>query len=121
MHCPTSQNELPLSGQALAHRPDLGALHASRLRYARARLRNITLADDAVSETLLATWQTQTTFQTPAQARAWVYGIVRHKLVDQLRLQGRETPAGNHLPEPDTRSPDWFVGSDWCGVSSTQA
>jgi len=100
--------------------PDLAALRTSLLRYARARQRNATLAEDAVSDTLLAAWQAQMSFPTHAQGTAWVYGILRHKLVDQIRQQSREVPAGDALPEPDTRSPDWFVGAAWCGMTSTQ-
>lgn len=121
MQCSTPPQDVSEPHPAEAHAPDLAALRSSLLRYARARLHNVTLAEDAVSETLLAAWQAQAAFPTQAQANAWVYGILRHKLVDQLRHRSREAPAGDHLPEPSTHSTDWFVGGAWCGVSSVQA
>lgn len=122
MECPSRPHDPPLPGHATAptFSPDLSALRPNLLRFARSRLRNANLAEDAVSEALLAAWQTQPTFSTPAQASAWVYGILRHKLVDQVRQQARELPVGDGLPEPDTRGSDWFVGGPWCGLAATQ-
>ena len=97
--------------------PDLAALHGSLLRFARSRVHNRGLAEDAVSETMLAALESGAGFASPARATAWVYGILRHKLVDQLRHEGRETPAGENLPEHDTRSLDWYAGGAWCGVA----
>jgi RNA polymerase sigma-70 factor (ECF subfamily) len=118
MQYPSALILAPLAASAAAHAPDLCELHPRLLRYARSRVHNLGLAEDAVSETLLAAWERGAVFPTPAKATAWVFGILRHKLVDQLRQQGRETPAGEQLPEPDTRSLDWYVGGDWCGVTS---
>jgi hypothetical protein len=75
--------------------PDCESLLAPLMRYARSRVRNTALSEDAVSETLLAALESGQSFQTPAQAMAWMYGVLRHKLVDQLRRQGRETPSGD--------------------------
>jgi len=55
------------------------------LRTARSRLRNPDWAEDAVSETLLAALQKRPDFVAPARLRAWLFGILRHKVVDQLR------------------------------------
>jgi RNA polymerase sigma factor (sigma-70 family) len=56
------------------------------LRAARARLSNPQWADDAVSETLLAALEARPGIQEPARLRAWLFGVLRHKVVDQLRL-----------------------------------
>ena len=58
---------------------------APLLRTARARLRNPDWADDAVSETLLAALEQPPKFQDAPRVRAWLFGILRHKLVDQVR------------------------------------
>lgn len=52
---------------------------------ARARLRNIDWADDAVSETLLAALEKRPAFDEPARVRAWLFGVLAHKVVDQMR------------------------------------
>jgi RNA polymerase sigma-70 factor (ECF subfamily) len=64
----------------------LTQLRAALMRTARLRLRNIDWAEDAVSETLLAALQRRPDFNVPERVRAWVFGILRHKIVDQLRL-----------------------------------
>lgn len=56
------------------------------LRAARARLSNPEWADDAVSETLLAALEARPGIDEPARLRAWLFGVLRHKVVDQLRL-----------------------------------
>lgn len=58
------------------------------LRAARARLRNGVWAEDAVSETLLAAFESPPEFDEPGRVRAWLFGILRHKVVDQLRRNG---------------------------------
>jgi RNA polymerase sigma factor (sigma-70 family) len=59
---------------------------ATLLRSARRALRNRDWAEDAVSETLLAALERPPTFDEPARVQAWLHGILRHKIVDQLRL-----------------------------------
>ncbi len=90
----------------------LGQLRPALLRSARKRLRNPTWAEDAVSETVLAALQRQPEFHDPARLRAWLYGILRHKITDQLRLhlghdgQGVLTEAAEGEPaELDDPSP----------------
>lgn len=67
------------------------------LRAARNRLRNPDWADDAVSDTLLAALQRRPGFTEPARVRAWLFGILRNKVIDQLRVhlkdQGVHGPA----------------------------
>lgn len=96
---------------------DLAALRTALLRYARHRLHNSALAEDAVSETLLAAFEDRHARPDRVQPTAWLFGILRHKLVDQLRQLGRETPAGDDLPDADSQGPQWFVGGSWAGVS----
>lgn len=80
------------------------------LRYARSRVRNPALAEDAVSATLLAALESGMRFEAPAAGLAWLRGVLRHKLADELRRQQRETPSDDEaLGERD---------APWCeGVS----
>lgn len=81
--------------------------HADVLfRYALTRLRRREDAEDAVQETLLAGLQAQRGFRGDSAERTWLMGILRHKIVDRIRLAAREDtveaiPAG----EMD----------EWCG------
>ncbi len=63
----------------------LTQMRPALLSTARGRLRNPDWAEDAVSETLLAALQRRPDFVAPGRIRAWLFGILRHKVVDQLR------------------------------------
>lgn len=62
------------------------------MRYARLQLRDPALAEDAVQETLLAAVEGATRFSGKSTLRTWLTGILKHKLMDQLRRSGREQP-----------------------------
>lgn len=66
------------------------ALRPQLLRFARAQLRNEAWAEDAVSETLLAALERPQAFAGQSQLKTWLVGVLKHKLVDQLRRQARE-------------------------------
>jgi RNA polymerase sigma factor (sigma-70 family) len=84
-----------VSPNALTTAATCAGLMGPLLHYARSRLHNVALAEDAVSESILATLESGRSFASAAQQVAWVYGVLRHKLVDQLRQQQREAPAGD--------------------------
>lgn len=67
------------------------------LKYARLQLRNAAWAEDAVSETLLAALEKPQAFAGSSQLKTWLIGILKHKLVDQIRRNSRElsTTAGS--------------------------
>lgn len=62
------------------------------LRYARLQLRDPALAEDAVQETLLAAVEGAARFSGKSTLRTWLTGILKHKIMDQLRRAGREQP-----------------------------
>ena len=70
------------------------------LRYARLQLRNDAWAQDAVSETLLAALEHPNAFSGRSQLATWLIGILKHKIIDQLRRRSREEPLQWEL-EPD--------------------
>jgi RNA polymerase sigma-70 factor (ECF subfamily) len=74
-------NEFALAVETL--RPQL-------MRYARSQLRNEAWAEDAVSDTLLAALEKPQSFSGGSQLKTWLVGILKHKLIDQLRRQSRE-------------------------------
>ncbi len=74
-------------GQALeAHRKYL-------LRYALFHLREPSLAEDAVQDTLMAALAQSDRFEARSQVRTWLTGILKHKIVDLIRSRGRGLPA----------------------------
>jgi RNA polymerase sigma-70 factor (TIGR02943 family) len=71
----------------------LQALRPQLLRFAHAQLRNEAWAEDAVSETLLAALAKPQAFAGQSQLKTWLVGILKHKLVDQIRRHSREVSA----------------------------
>jgi RNA polymerase sigma-70 factor (TIGR02943 family) len=69
---------------------DVQALRPQLLRFARSQLRNDAWAEDAVSETLLAALQKPQAFAGQSQLKTWLVGVLKHKVVDQLRRHTRE-------------------------------
>src|ERR1043165_9577514 len=60
------------------------------LGFALLRVRDRSAAQDLVQETLLAGIKAKESFTGRSNERAWLFGILRHKLVDFYRLQGRK-------------------------------
>lgn len=66
------------------------ALRPVLLKYARLQLRNPAWAEDAVSDTLLAALEKPQAFAGHSQLKTWLIGILKHKLIDQIRKNSRE-------------------------------
>ena len=67
-----------------------------------ARVRDRSAAQDLVQETFLAALAAMASFAERSTERAWLFGILRNKLVDYYRLKGREAL----LAEGDSPGPD---------------
>ena len=66
------------------------------------RVRDRAIAQDLVQETFLAALKAKDSFAGRATERAWLFGILRKKLVDYYRLQGREVPLADlEAPLPE--------------------
>ena len=68
----------------------LEQLQPQLLRFARTQLRNEAWAEDAVSETVVAALEKPQAFSGQSQLKTWLVGILKHKVVDQLRRHKRE-------------------------------
>ena len=66
------------------------ALRPQLMRFARSQLRNDAWAEDAVSDTLLAALEKPDAFAGASQLKTWLVGVLKHKVVDQLRRHARE-------------------------------
>lgn len=72
----------PFEDQLIEHRAYL-------IRFARLQLRNDDWAEDAVSETLLAALSKPQSFGNRSQLKTWLVGILKHKVVDIIRVNAR--------------------------------
>lgn len=67
----------------------LKKLRRDLVRFAHLQLRDATAAEDVVQETLTAAWTQSDRFAGQSEHRTWVFGILRHKLIDSLRARQR--------------------------------
>ncbi|MDR6391797.1 RNA polymerase factor sigma-70 [Paraburkholderia phenoliruptrix] len=67
----------------------LTQLRRDLVRFARLQLRDAAAAEDAVQEALAAAWTQADRFAGQSEHKTWVFGILRHKLVDTLRARQR--------------------------------
>ncbi len=78
-----SPNTTPLSPEVFAeHRPAM-------LRFARRKIRDEDLAEDAVQEALAAAVSSAGSFQGQSAIKTWLIGILNHKIQDTFRREGR--------------------------------
>jgi len=78
------------------------------LKFALLQLRDPHLAEDAVQETLLAALTAREGFAGKSSVKTWLTGILKHKIVDLQRRQGRETPVADLLRGEVERETDEF-------------
>jgi len=69
---------------------DLAALQQPLMRFAQLQLRNTSMAEDVVSETLLAILEKPDNFEGRSSLRTYATGILKFKIIDVLRKRGRE-------------------------------
>jgi RNA polymerase sigma-70 factor (ECF subfamily) len=79
----------------------LAALRPLLLRFCRLHLRDDAVVEDVVQETLLAALAGAERYAGEAQLETWVIGILRHKIVDQIRRQGREQARTQSLTDDE--------------------
>lgn len=72
--------------------PDLAAHRGVLLRFARRRVRDEALAEDAVQDALLAAVGSAHRFQGQSTLRTWLIGILNHKIQDAFRRETRYVP-----------------------------
>ncbi len=65
------------------------ALQPYLMRFARSQLRNEVWAEDAVSETMLAAVEKPDAFAGRSQLKSWLVGILKYKVIDQLRRHAK--------------------------------
>ena len=70
-------------------------------RYALLRVQNRQVAEDLVQETFLGALQARSGFAGRSSERSWLFGILKHKIMDHYRTASRETPVDPHQARED--------------------
>ena len=81
---------------------ELAALHQPLMRFAKMQLRNDAMAEDVVSEAMLAILEKPDNFEGRSTLRTYATGILKFKIIDLLRKRGREV----HIEPLDEQSMD---------------
>jgi RNA polymerase sigma-70 factor (ECF subfamily) len=68
---------------------DLSAHRSAMLRFARRKIRDEDLAEDAVQDALVAALSSRESFQGRSALRTWLIGILNHKIQDVFRRESR--------------------------------
>ena len=69
---------------------ELATLYPPLLRFAKLQLRHDSMAEDVVSETMLAILEKPGNFEGRSSLRTYATGILKFKVIDLLRQRGRE-------------------------------
>lgn len=64
-------------------------------RYALFRIQDAQVAEDLVQETFLAAIRGKDSFAGRSSVRTWLFGILKHKMIDHIRKISRERPEGD--------------------------
>lgn len=80
--------------------------------FALARVRRPEVAEDLVQETLLAAVKSQDRFAGRSSERSWLVGILKNKIVDHYRKQGREA-SFTDMEFLSDEYPQKFIGDSW--------
>ena len=94
-------NQTPAAATT-ASSADIAAVREDLLRFARLQLRDAAAAEDAVQEALLAALARPEAYAGRSQLKTWVFGILKHKIVDIIREQSRSTNASALGAEDDS-------------------
>lgn len=91
MHCSRSAVRLHAMEDELFNPQTWLAEHGDRLyRYALTRIGDHGKAEDLVQDTLIAAFESRHRFEGKSKESTWLIGILKHKVIDHLRVQGRE-------------------------------
>jgi RNA polymerase sigma-70 factor (ECF subfamily) len=96
------------------HRPAL-------VRFARRKVRDEALAEDAVQDAMLAAVASLERFQGQSSLKTWLIGILNHKIQDVFRRETRYVSMSGDDDEPDSLdriSSSSGLGFDWADDST---
>ncbi|HHH35398.1 MAG TPA: sigma-70 family RNA polymerase sigma factor [Gammaproteobacteria bacterium] len=77
------------------------------------RLRNPALAEDLVQETFLAALKAHDSFAGKSTEKTWLIGILKHKIIDHFRKNGRQQEVENIEDEADRQDAFFDEQGHW--------
>lgn len=77
------------AGEQLAFERLYGLYEKRVFQYVRTLVFDSTLAEEVVSDTMMAVWRRAGSFTRTSRVSTWIFGIARHKALDSMRRTGR--------------------------------
>lgn len=87
--------------------PAIDVIRRDMLRFARLQLRDAGAAEDMVQEALMAAMKDGGSFAGRASFKTWMFGILRHKIVDHIRKSSREIVGADLVDTSTDDAPDF--------------
>jgi RNA polymerase sigma-70 factor (ECF subfamily) len=91
---------------------DLAQHRPALVRFARRKVRDEALAEDAVQDAMLAAVANRARFQGQSSLRTWLIGILDHKIQDVFRRENRYVAISGEDDEQDPFDPLGLDGAD---------
>ena len=107
---PTSPRDGWRAGELAAYADDMR-------RFARRRVRDEALAEDAVQDALVAALRALPSFQGDSSLKTWLLGILAHKIKDAFRSESRYVPLPDEY-DPHAAGPR--AVADWPGAAQPE-
>jgi RNA polymerase sigma-70 factor, ECF subfamily len=92
----------PASKQAFTE-SSLREHQSAMMRFAKRKVRDESLAEEAVQEAMLAAWQHADRFAGQSSLKTWMLGILNHKIQDMFRKESRYVSLTRADSEDDER------------------
>jgi RNA polymerase sigma-70 factor (ECF subfamily) len=70
-------------------------------RFARARVKDKTIAEDLVQDTFLAAVRSKARYQGKSSEKTWLFGILKHKIIDHYRNKKNIVNVQDFIADPD--------------------
>lgn len=69
--------------------------------FARARVKDRTIAEDLVQDTFLAAVQSKDRFEGKSSEKTWLFGILKHKIIDHYRQKKNIVNVQDYIDDPE--------------------
>ncbi len=89
--------------------------------YALLKIKDKHVSEDLVQETLLAGISAKNSFANQSTTRTWLTGILKHKIVDYFRRQGRVVAIGDLVGQDDVDNLEYFFKTNGSWIEKPDA
>jgi RNA polymerase sigma-70 factor (TIGR02943 family) len=81
--------------------------------FAKARVKDRAAAEDLVQDTFMAAVQSQERYKGKSSEKTWLFGILKHKLIDYYRKQKNVVNVNDFIEDPDQMETFFNVKGGW--------